>query len=290
MTLPYVITILVASGDPDGVRVVEKSNWSGRGLVFARTDLSAAAGRDMSSPGVYVLIGDDPSGAFEGTAYVGEGEDIAKRLAIHQRDDGKDFWTTTVVFTSKDTALNKAHIRYLESRLIGLAHEARRVRVANATRPSVPPMSAADLAEAEGFLAEMLAIFPVLGVSAFDKPVARQVGSVRYFLSGPDALGEGEDRSDGFLVFAGATARVDETNSLSDPFRRMRARLVSTGVLSRDGDVLRLTEDYLFKSPSTAAMALLSRNANGRTEWKDSSGISLKEHQVNEAKQAGLTT
>lgn len=287
MTLPYVITILVATGDPDGVRVVEKSNWSGQGLVFSRSDLSTAAHRGLSSPGVYVLLGDDPSGEFEGTAHVGEGEDIAKRLASHQRDDTKEFWTTTVVFTSKDTALNKAHIRHLESRLIGLGHDVRRVRITNSTRPAVPPMSAADLAEAEGFLAEMLAIFPVLGVSAFDKPVARQVGAVRYFLSGPDARGEGEDRSDGFLVFAGATARVEETNSLSDPFRRMRARLLATGVLAGDGAVYRLTEDYVFKSPSTAAMTLLSRNANGRTEWKDSAGVSLKEHQALEADQVG---
>ena len=40
-TLPYVITILVTSGDPDGVRVVEKSNWTGRGVMFARADLGA---------------------------------------------------------------------------------------------------------------------------------------------------------------------------------------------------------------------------------------------------------
>ena len=59
MTIPYVITILVATGDPDGVRVVEKSNWSGRGVVFSRSDLPTAAA-SLDSPGVYVLIGDDP--------------------------------------------------------------------------------------------------------------------------------------------------------------------------------------------------------------------------------------
>ena len=281
------ITILVTSGDPDGVRVVEKSNWTGSGLVFSRSDLAAAVQQGMATPGVYVLLGDDPDERSEGVVYVGEGEDVGKRLAAHQKDDSKEFWTDTVVFTSKDSALNKAHIRYLESSLISLAAEAKRVRLVNGTQPSVPPMSPADVAEAEGFLVEMLGIFPVLGVSAFDKPMVHESGHVRYFLSGPDAAGEGEDRSDGFLVFAGATARVEETASLSPSFSKLRSQLVTSGVLVAGDGTFRLTQDHLFKSPSTAAMTLLSRNANGRTEWKDAAGVSLKEHQIAAAAAAG---
>ena len=41
-TLSYVITILVTSGDPEGVWVVEKSNWTGRCVKFARADQGAA--------------------------------------------------------------------------------------------------------------------------------------------------------------------------------------------------------------------------------------------------------
>lgn len=283
MSLPYVITILVTSGDPDGVRVVEKSNWTGSGMVFSRSDLADAVAQGLSSPGVYVLMGDDPDEAFEAMAYVGEAEDVGKRLASHQNDDSKEFWTDTVVFISKDAALNKAHIRHLESRLIGLAHDVRRVRLVNGTQPPPPPMSLADKAEAEGFLVEMLAIFPVLGVSAFDKPVTHEVGHVRYFLSGPDAAGEGEDRSEGFVVFAGATCRVEETASLSDGFSKLRSQLVASGVLVEEDGVYRLTRDFVFKSPSAAAATLLSRNANGRTEWVDGSGISLKRHQIDDA-------
>lgn len=290
MSLPYVITILVTTGDPDGVRIVEKSNWTGAGFVFARSDLATAVPLGISSPGVYVLLGDDPQEAFEAVVYVGEAEDVGKRLVSHQRDDSKEFWTTTVAFTSKDGALNKAHVRYLESRLINLGHDAGRVRVANSTRPAPPPMSPADSAEAEGFLAEMLAIFPVLGVSAFDKPAVGEPGQIRYFLSGPDAQGEGEDRSDGFLVFSGATCRIEETTSLSPSFSKLRSQLVSAGVLIEEQGVYRLTRDYLFKSPSTAAMTLLSRNANGRTEWKDADGVTLKEHQIAAAASAEQAT
>jgi hypothetical protein len=283
VSLPYVITILVTSGDPDGVRVVEKSNWTGRGVVFSRSDLPAASEQGLGSPGVYVLLGDDPDEAFEAQVYIGQGEDVGRRLVAHQRDDAKEFWTDTVVFVSASGTLNRAHILYLEARLVDLAHGAKRMRMANGNRPTVPSLSAADQAEADGFLAEMLAIFPVLGVAAFDRPAPSSPSERRYFLSGPDAAGEGVERSDGFLVFAGATARIEETASLSPSFGRVRSRLVASGALVQEGGVYRLIQDTVFKSPSTAAMVLLSRNANGRTEWKDTGGVTLKQNQADAA-------
>lgn len=46
-----------------------------------------------------------------------------------------------------------------------------------------------------------------------------------------------------------------------------------------DTEMFRLTQDYTFNSPSTAAGVLLGRSANGRIEWKDVKGRSLKEIQ-----------
>lgn len=55
--------------------------------------------------------------------------------------------------------------------------------------------------------------------------------------------------------------------------------LVTDGVLVADGDRLRFTKSYVFDSPSTAAGVLLGRAANGRVEWKDAAGRTLKEIQ-----------
>ncbi|WP_374519683.1 DUF4357 domain-containing protein [Hydrogenophaga sp.] len=41
----------------------------------------------------------------------------------------------------------------------------------------------------------------------------------------------------------------------------------------------RLTQDDSFSSPSTAAAVVLGRGANGRIEWKDAQGLTLKELQ-----------
>ena len=33
--IPFALRIFVADGDPDGLRIVDKSNWIGKVLVFA---------------------------------------------------------------------------------------------------------------------------------------------------------------------------------------------------------------------------------------------------------------
>ena len=36
MQTPFSLRIFVADGDPDGLRIVDKSNWIGKALVFPR--------------------------------------------------------------------------------------------------------------------------------------------------------------------------------------------------------------------------------------------------------------
>jgi len=152
VSLPYVISILVTSGDPDGVRVIEKSNWTGRGVMFARADLAAAVEQGLDSPGIYMLLGDDPDEQYDRQIYVGQGDNIAKRLQQHQRDDSKDFWDTTLVFLSGNQSLNRAHVSFLEAELIRLANSANRARLANGNQPSIPHLPPTDHEVAAGFV------------------------------------------------------------------------------------------------------------------------------------------
>jgi len=48
-------------------------------------------------------------------------------------------WERTVVIVSKDENLTKSHVRYLESRLIKMAQDARRANLTNDTAPGRPP-------------------------------------------------------------------------------------------------------------------------------------------------------
>jgi hypothetical protein len=123
--VPFSIKIFLADGTPDGLRLVEKTNWTGMALCFARTGYVDVRSRDeLARPGVYVLTGPSESERYRQRAYIGEADELHARLRQHVRE--KEFWTHAVAFTSKDDDLNKAHVRYLEAKLIEKAKAADR--------------------------------------------------------------------------------------------------------------------------------------------------------------------
>ena len=272
------IRIFLVDGDPDGFRLVEKSNWSGQAVVVSRSQYPAVRTRkEFDVPGVYVLLAPGGEDGAKPRIYIGEADTLRPRLDHHVKT--KEFWTRLIAFMSKDLNLNKAHIRYLESRLVGLASRAKTWSVENGNAPQLSNLSEPDVAGAEGFLREMLVIYPVLGVDAFDLPRKRTVGELTYRLEGPKTFAEGHEEHDGFVVFKGALGRVEETESYHKSLSAMRAGLLEEGVLVAADGRLRLSLDYKFSSPSTAASILLGRNANGRVEWKTEAGDTLKEIQ-----------
>jgi hypothetical protein len=191
MSKPYSIKIFLPGGDPDGLRTIEKSNWSGAGIVIPRAIMAEAKQRrELSRTGVYVLVG-PPEESGLPRLYVGEGDPIRPRLEQHAFR--KDFWTTCVAFTSKDENLNKAHVQYIESRLIEMAARAKRCVLDNGNAPSLPSLSEGDAAEAEGFLDEVLLCFPLLGLSVFSAAATTAKKGGQLHLSGKGAKAHGMD-------------------------------------------------------------------------------------------------
>ena len=288
---PTSIRIFLADGVPEGLRIVEKSNWTGRAVVSGRAQASRALSRaELGQPGVYVLTGPAEEGASH--LYVGEANVLRDRLREHVA--GKDFWTRFVAFTSTNEGLNKAHVRYLESRLLNLANAANQWSVENATSPIPPPLSEPDRADAEWFLQEMLVIFPLLGIDAFEIAAGQaregaagaEVSDEILYLDERGARATGREVGDGFVVFEGSRARSREVASIHDYMRDLRAQLCERQVLRPDSDALVFTQDYRFNSPSTAAGVLVGGAANGRIAWKDENGRMLKALQDERARMA----
>ena len=279
------IRLFLAEGVPNGLWLVEKSNWTGVGVMCPRSSYPQARSRDeLARPGVYVLVGPSESIAGRTRIYVGEADVLSKRLDQHLKDKG--FWTRAIAFTSKDQNLNKAHVRYLESRLIRVANEAGRVEVENGNAPTVPSLSESEAAEMDAFLDEMLSVYPVLDLRAFDRVETGDAHAIRLYARGPSAKAEREPTPEGFVVFSGSTARANEVPSATSFVTGLRAQLIADGVIAGDGPSLQFTRDYLFSSSSAAASAVLARNANGRTEWKDAQGRTL--HEIETASVAGV--
>lgn len=273
------IRIFLADGTPEGLWVVEKSGWSGVALMWPRAIHAQARVRsELERPGLYLLVG--PSEATVGKAriYVGEADVLRKRLDQHHST--KDFWTRGIVFTSKDGSLNKAHVKYLEGRLLALARQTQRAELDNGNAPQLPALSEAEVADTEAFLDEMLLIYPVLDVRAFEPIEMVAAPAERLHLTGPGAQAEGHETAEGFVVLAGAIVRPTVVPSIHEHLAQLRSKLVEEGVLQETSDGPRFVRDYQFNSPSTAAGVVLGRSANGRTEWKDTAGRTLKEIQT----------
>ena len=116
-------------------------------------------------------------------------------------------------------------------------------------------------------------------MSFFEKPHAQKEEIVPLFLKAKDISAQGYEEAGGFVVQAGAQVVKDESASIHNYLSRLRKVLLSKGLLEDDGTVYRLTQDYPFASPSTASAVLLGQNRNGRTDWKDRNGRSLKKIQ-----------
>ncbi len=149
----------------------------------------------------------------------------------------------------------------------------------NETIPNRLNLSEADTADAESFLEDMLLIYPLLGVTAFEVVEEAPDRGSRLILRGKDTLAYGQETPEGFFVFAGSVGRCDTAPHIHAYLLELRRQLIEARVMNVGADNVVLTQDYRFESPSTAAAVLLGRNANGREEWKDEAGRTLKKLQ-----------
>jgi len=283
---PFSLRIFVADGDPDGLRLVDRSNWIGKAVIFPRALYTKVRSRDeFKQTGVYLLLGPRTDGDGE-MLYIGEGDPVGPRLEGHYAK--KDFWTRAVFFVAGPGQLNKAHVQYLEAQLITRAHLAKRMPLDNGNKPTEPTLSEADRADMDVFLQNILGMLPVLGIHAFEQSpaTAAQTGGTLLTCQGRGVTAHGFDTPQGFVVRAGSFAAKDGVPSLKEYFANvceLRADFLKSGVLVPDSQGFRFTQDYTFNSPSLASAVVLARPSNGRVDWKDASGKTLKQLQEAEA-------
>jgi hypothetical protein len=272
------IKLFLPRGDAKSLRTAEISNWTGKAIAAPRTELDELLAREeLDKAGVYILLGSDPqTGAPR--AYIGEAEVIRDRLKQHKT---KEFWVSAIVFVSKDENLTKAHVRYLESRLLAEAAQVNRFALEqNQAGGSRLPES--DREDMEVFLARIRQLLPVLG-SDILTPVTQtsappQPGGVLICrIKGAEA--RGQRTVNGFVVFSGSTAVLEErpsAESYPTVLAQRKQMVVDGALVERDG-FLAFTKDAEFSSPSAAAVVVHGGSANGLTAWKTEGGKTLKQ-------------
>lgn len=275
---PFSIRIFVPDGDPDGLRMVEKSNWTGVGVVFKRTNYKQVVSRpEFERTGVYVLMGYSEESALP-TVYIGEGDPVKDRLNQHYSK--KDFWDWAVFFVTKDSSLNKAHVKHLESRLLELSKTAKQCKLDNSCSSLPPTLTEAETADVENFLLDMLSIFPLVGINIFEKTqTKKKTLKDLLHIEAKGINASGYEDAKGFVVVKGSQLVKEEVPSIHQYMTTLRNDFLEQGIISANVDHYIFTQDQVFNSPSTAAGVILGRTANGRIEWKKEDGTTLKQIQ-----------
>lgn len=307
MSVGKSVRLFLADGTPGGLLTAEIMNWTGHVVAAPRSDLGSLLKRpEACRTGIYILLGDDPDSMGGSLAYIGEGDDVSKRLYQHSRVEeqgGKDFWDRAILLTSKDANLTKAHARYLESRFISLAQKANRARLVNGTAPAPLPLPESDISDMEYFIAQAKIALPVLGVNLFRNTtlvtkshdasstpelVKDSVSPVFELRSKKHGFVATAQEIDGeFIVLEGSTAR-SSWNGVDDGYKTLRETLEQDGTIEilASGTVAQFTRNHVFASPSAGAAVVTGRSANGRNEWKiPVSGMSFGSWQNQEIEQ-----
>ena len=172
----FTLRIFVPDGDPEGVRFIDRMNWTGLGIVFPRSKWPKVRNREeFGRTGVYILTGYSEGDDDLPTVYVGQADGVKSRIDSHQQ---KDFWDTGIVFVSNSGGLNRAHVTWLEHALVARAQEMKRCHLGNANAPQEPALSEAEKADTQAFLREMLQILPLVGLRVFEATRAVAVPGV----------------------------------------------------------------------------------------------------------------
>ena len=87
---PFTIRIFVPDGDPEGVRIIDRMNWTGLGIVFPRAKWPDVRQRsEFSRTGVYILVGYKAGADDLPALYIGQADGVRTRVDSHHQN--KDF-------------------------------------------------------------------------------------------------------------------------------------------------------------------------------------------------------
>ena len=274
------LKIFLAFGDPKRLRTAELSNWTGKAVAGPRSEFEKVLEREETlNPGVYFLTGIDPD-TNKSVIYIGEAESVGDRIKSHL---SKDFWNNVAFFITKDENLTKAHIRYIEGRLIEIAKSADRSVVMN-SQGSGAKLPESDREDMEIFLEKMQQVLPVLGIEAFVQAASKVKSEAEKEMLTckiKNVVASGYLTPNGIVVLATSEAVLDERGSAKKwpSVMVQRNKLIEEGGLVQEGAKYVFVKDTEFSSPSSAAAVIHGGSANGLMAWVNTDGKSLKDLQ-----------
>lgn len=285
------INMFLMDGEVTGKIKCTLSNWTGVIYKIPRIQLGDLKSRDeMKQSGIYFLFGRDEDKQKDVT-YIGQattrknGEGVLLRIQEHTRDTHADYFNDVIILTTQNNSFGPTEISYLENKFTQLAKEAGRYIVKNGNDPNPGNVTEEKESELDEIVENTLMIVGTLGYRVF-VPMTKKVSqdltdnhSTYLYLkrktkkSNKVIEATCERTTEGFVVLEGSQVEIKDSPYLPASLKEMRQNLIASRVI-QDGV---LKEKQLFSSPSYAAAFLLGMQTNGRTDWKDQDGRTLKE-------------
>ena len=271
------IELFLKNGSFSGTVTAELSNWSGKAFKISRDDVEGEL--ELDDIGVYFLFCGSPASEV----YIGESENIRSRLKQHKADylskKEKFFWDVAVCVTGRD--LDKSKIKYLENLLVNAARDVGNFTVLTKASSPATKIKASSAAEMDEFADIVKTLTEVLGYNVFGKargasakPIPASKVMSQFALASTKLNVDAKMETDGKIFIVKKGSRISSVlgPSMHRSLEKIRKEMTSKGKLGSDC-VIR--EDVDFKSSSAAAVFVLGRSANGKTEWVDSDGKPL---------------
>jgi len=289
------ITMFLIDGDINGLI---KSSISGRTDVLykvPRTQIEKFKNRpEATHSGVYILFGESAK-TGKPLAYIGQagtrknGSGIITRLMEHARNPKEDFWNEAIVFTDNPNTFGPTEIYYLENRFYNMAVEANRYEIKNGNDPNPGNITEEKESELEDHIENARIIIGALGHKIFEPYIKKESSennalnssgtsnqilylkrSVKEYDFTVNAMGKQTD--EGFVVLKGSVISPQDNKDVPATIKEKR----KTANINRNNV---LQEDVLFTSPSSAAVFVIGKSANGWTSWQTENGKNL--HDLN---------
>ena len=264
------ITLRLLNDDGQGLRIATIFGWDCTAIAAPKTELKSLLKQpELEHAGIYLLLGIDQK-TNSPTVYVGKAGSVGARLRQHSSKE----WKQVIAIVSDK--LNTAHAGYLEGKLIKEADSTVRCVSKNEVASS-EKLQEFERAQMDNYLIRIRQLLPVLGCHIFVSPGKDPQPELFCRIKGLTA--RGQRSSNGFVVFQGSKAVKDLRPSAATRggwIIKLREFLIQEGVLKLIGAQYEFVKNHEFASPSAAAAVIRGGNANGQTEWKTSSGKTLK--------------
>ena len=263
---PKTVEMFLVNGTAEGLIIAEMRNWNGKAFKLHRQDVSGCDEEELSAVGVYFLFG-QATKSGDPCVYIGESEDVKTRLLQHINDAAKEQfdWNTAVCFFGKD--LNKASVRYLEDRLVKIAHGAGRYEVMTQKTFKKMTLKRSDVCAMDEFIFNIKILIRALGYDVLAEQ-EKIDSKTRYFVCvGSGAKATGYPTKDGFVVIKGSIVSDHLVNCFKG---QCSANYNKRMELEGSGTIVDrvFTRDYTFTSPSGASSVVLGRPSNGYDDWR----------------------